>query len=1734
MVKFRKGFLRVLTLILVALVAVTFTSMMARPVDAEEEATFSLTQGASIRNCTDSENPVYGMKFETTVSTSWLDAHRADKYNFGTLIFPAYVEGEDGKLTVDNYAKFNRGSDVATNKKNLDAIKFVVKSGEAVSEGFTMNSTITYTEQEVSNYLKTLRDSYTDEELAQEVKATLKRAYKREFTAISYAELYVEETDTWTFVYSDDSYTDSMEKVAMRLVNDATWGEVAKEYLPNGSETEVVNVDGYVVNGNGAVQVNDFEQDVHSVDFDATGLTSFVLGNKTLVQDNDYTINGTSLVLTESAINPVLGSYENLYAYDNDNNLTVIKILFAHKELLTAQDVKDAFDITGEYFNASFDTLIKGGTPESNYKAYVLGANIDMTGVKIGNIFKTTVDSVDAYFDRDGDSVLELETLTLANDLGFGGIFDGRGYSISNAVAGTDQGYFNYPNSSGTTSPKYNMPRNGFFGRLLKGAEVKNVAFINLNGTGTANANFAVTGPLAYASEGLLENVYIDINPACWVVRGPIANPGYNAEYKNVLINLPIENYNFVEHLATEKNNRYAYAYGSLFGGNGAAPVSEIGFDNVFVTSQIPLIAHKNGTTAYVDGIKDIYYGENDETILYDFNGEVTQSTVSEAIEDGSTRVGRISGVRRYDNNAQLVADVSNADKVKALTDTGLFKVVEGYLVWNTEKAHVTVSKAIDYDAYAKSLITSEFEDKDIEKIVVTAGGTEYELTNGAGYTKSYADGAYSYVFAQKASASDETVGMPYLDASKVTTQVFSLNVYTKDVIYTYDNVTYWTMIISNPEEFDSALDKTYTDTDRYNYGFYKLDADLDLSGLGFSYTGLTTTNQTFNFGFAGQFDGDGHTIQDIDNGKFSKGLFGNFTCASSVAPKIATKIQNLAVLNWTGNSAPVFGVWVNGQNVYLENIYVTYNKAAVPQGLIGNVYAGYAHLNNVYVDDGTNNNSSYETGAQWGDASGKGLRKTDFYAIDTMFNSLRWASQATDTSVTNFISVGKSALVNKVGNSNSYSKYFTNTVADGVYTHKLKNTGYGGTPISGEVYTGYAGNETQGNVLQLTGLNPAFVELASTSNGGTLAGHYCATCYGTFQAVSGSCSCGATLTSSTNLWLLDGAYTYAVTDLTGYTNPSNTSTTGEFVFHGANRYETVSAMKTAYAKDNTIFDSFLGATGNKMWKVTAEGQLVWHTTKLTYTNDEYIDYGADEGLLYTNELENVVNQIGGVDKVVEIVVNGNTLTIENGGILLDDNKEYIIGLNPLANGSTETNGVPFMNTRLYDSNKLTVTIYTEGDTYIFTNVNYQNIMIDTTAELKLALDMDYTETYAQNYGFYKLASDLKVSDTQNTSNPLGFAYTGFNASSYSSGFNKGFAGQFNGGGNTIDFNRNYMPYGLFGSFDIPWNQNAPLAQAMIYDLAITRYKCNAPVLAYYAQVDGYNAKTVINLNNLYIQMHAQDATKGLVHDMGRIITNNVLIDSTKTATDSYLTDAIYGEEVVGKGSFGSYGGTLFNKMRRYKEFHPSADNIKNLISIGRAPIAWQPAANGSSGWYSSVVSHVNNGGIYTHTVKGTGWSGITGEMYVGYAGNQTVGDVAMRKSLKDNFLALVTNNAGTSALPGAYCSTCYNQFVTDTMITVCPDEACGGEMKTVADLWSSPAVYNWGLTNLEGYDNSTCSASNMEVVFFGVDKYIDYAAMTAQYELVGDEMYASFLGVDGNKLWTVVDGVLTWVGATA
>ena len=1130
--------------------------------NAETMAEFNLVEGASLRYPKEFDEIVggeemryKGIRFTTRVNGVWFEKNQSEVYEFGTLVFPADRGSVDVSLSVK------------ANKNGLDAIRFIADT-QAVRENGGYDASIVYDWQTVKQLAISAKMVSADDPLIDEkIQALLNKLYVMDLTAVSY--VLTDSGVTYT-----SSYTTNMLKVALRLIKDPSWKEVASEYLGT-----VSDVKAYVSKEDNLLVLN-------GVSYNALDVTQVICGNEFL----SYTVNGDDIEFSDEFVNANLGEYLDVCILDKNNNVYYANVLFADKALKTARDVEQAFDYGDQKVGDNFGR--KDGV-------YVLANDIDMTGVTINNRMIGAGQSFNSYVsDGAGGYVLDSVTTT-ASDVGFGGVFDGLGHSISNVTVEMVNLSLGQPivSDDGTKAYK-NAQGSGFFANVLQGAQIRNVAFVNVYGKGSVSSGLGLNGLIGTTCYGTLENVYFDMSVNNVHARGPFAQYGAATHLKNVVVNYPKENYTIESHLESAKKSdgsyygTYAYGYGALSGHN--SPMSRSAkYENVIVASPMPVNLYK-GAGGY-DGISSVTYAENETElrVLFSYSEGTTIADAilaEKSIAEQYKKTYQIAGIRRYDD---LAGAGSDATAMQPLLETGLFKIVNGQLVWHNLRAEITVSDAVDYDADSGKLNTTVFNVDDVLQVFVDG----VELARDVDYK--IVDGELQFLT------------IPVRTHKTTNDQSMAFIIATSDAVYTFDNVIYWTMLISDGAELKSALDIDYS-TVGTNYGFYKLVNDVDMTGISYNYTAMTTkvVNQNYEFGFAGVFDGDGHAIKNPY--KLTYGLFGNFCTGGSNYPYNNSDIvvKNVAITNVTSISGSpnnatnitkgvVLGRYSNTNlaKLRIENIYVTFADDSPVNGLIGIATGTSLRMNNVFVDTvGNTVAPGYKmAGAEYGaTVQGKAVDFNNSLYTDggTLFVNNRFITPSNSgvDKINNFISLGKTPIVYQWGNGANYNNYWTYDATNG-WTIKNNSIAF-----SNEFYVGLASNRV-GDVPIMTGMKAGFAEMVAGSNATSVAGYVCTGCGETFSKTAGACgnaTCnGKALTYFSNLWTTPWSFTWTVTDTKTHVNAKDAFAGIVTVFAGVSKYDGVEEMKSAYQSDNTIFDSFLGDSGNGLWAVS-DGQLVW------------------------------------------------------------------------------------------------------------------------------------------------------------------------------------------------------------------------------------------------------------------------------------------------------------------------------------------------------------------------------------------------------------------------------------------------------------------------------------------------------------------------------------------------------------
>lgn len=229
--------------------------------------------------------------------------------------------------------------------------------------------------------------------------------------------------------------------------------------------------------------------------------------------------------------------------------------------------------------------------------------------------------------DVDMEEHLMLNTSTNFNrTIGFGGVFDGKGYSISNVRVSLQNATPWDPTINAYPTPATRHQRKGFFNELIEGCIVRNVAFINMI-PDSGNGDCGMTGPVSrqIGDGSRMENCYFDIAKDCSL--GIFSEIGEKSELVNVVIEMATAD-NFVFNDARYEAQAAANAYGvsalaytmhKLNGYNNSGSYTK----NLFVVTKKPLayVQSPLGTPNTDSLVTDYFlYGDNETEFWYDYS----------------------------------------------------------------------------------------------------------------------------------------------------------------------------------------------------------------------------------------------------------------------------------------------------------------------------------------------------------------------------------------------------------------------------------------------------------------------------------------------------------------------------------------------------------------------------------------------------------------------------------------------------------------------------------------------------------------------------------------------------------------------------------------------------------------------------------------------------------------------------------------------------------------------------------------------------------------------------------------------------------------------------------------------------------------------------------------------------------------------------------------------------------
>ncbi len=406
-------------------------------------------------------------------------------------------------------------------------------------------------------------------------------------------------------------------------------------------------------------------------------------------------------------------------------------------------------------------------------------------------------------------------------------------------------------------------------------------------------------------------------------------------------------------------------------------------------------------------------------------------------------------------------------------------------------------------------------------------------------------------------------------------------------------------------------------------------------------------------------------------------------------------------------------------------------------------------------------------------------------------------------------------------------------------------------------------------------------------------------------------------------------------------------------VWKGVERYETLDEM--------VANDDLSAFVNSGMWKME-NGKLVWAKGENVTT---YIggDYEAAENKLMSTAINGEV--------VKKITVNGVELSRENGEYTVDENG-YLTSIYGKKSATDPKNGISYKLNSADNDILDEVIIFTETGKYELSFANYYTKVIDTAAELKQVLEIDYTivaspatprtsqngivynthtdgKEYVYNAGIYKLGANIDMynAETQEylaidystitLTNKDYYGYHYYDASVILGGF----TGAFDGDGYVIS---NFKPskYGMFGILATTGSSltiGADIKNVAFTNVLTTSADLRCPVIA--AQM--YNSDTIAqNISNVYVTYSASATDMyGLVYQPAGVLkmSNVYVVNETMyNAIDEGLKDNYYGIELE-EGAI--YRNVFARGVNTAVHEHSSSlfGSIRNMKNIGTSYI---------------------------------------------------------------------------------------------------------------------------------------------------------------------------------------------------
>ena len=710
----------------------------------------------------------------------------------------------------------------------------------------------------------------------------------------------------------------SLEKGAKTVT--VTWNDDTQDL------TATVNVDVY--------QKHDLTQQGSYADFEyaASGdLTAAAAGQLSgtaadvVCGGNTYTdgmsiASGTSLTLTKEAAQGILGGKTygdfavTLLTDTHDQyemSIAIVTMVIDSADDLTTitQTNKGTALVDGYYIvTADFDAAEAGIQMSSSADGHTWSAK----AVSFANINSVSFDDASQYY-----------------DVGFKGIFDGRGHTISGL---------------NTFAYKY-RGTGGLFGQLLEGSVVRNIAFTDV----TVNGRYgAVLVGETCAFDGLLENVVITVKGAnitntnddtvkiLWALTG--------GEIKNCLF-VGVETVGFGVGNTDASNVMYV-AEAGRFDNSGTTKYDDLlGYTSVnamfAALKKENVLSGWNCGITYADGAISFNGKEIVKpaiVVSYECeNNEITRGTSVTFTTDGYVQITLkepVEGVSIQENILTVAGTVAENAEVTVLVTSTLNASVTQEIVFKVIRAYTaeTIAEALDFSLEDENSAAAVTIDGTVERIV--AGSVA--VTEGITYQS-------ETLTLTKAALNTLLNGKAYVEG-------LTVNIYTSaDKNYTA-TVNIATMLIDSADDLTAI---TNANTAATIDAYYIVTKDIDASTAGVVRFVNNDTQANDEVGFNGIFDGRGHIISNLTTAATVYnglgGLFGMLQKGSAVKNVAFTNVSMNSEYKYvlSGESRPFYGTIENVVITAADGITLDRVVAKLSGGTMKNcLFVGFAMIN--------------------------------------------------------------------------------------------------------------------------------------------------------------------------------------------------------------------------------------------------------------------------------------------------------------------------------------------------------------------------------------------------------------------------------------------------------------------------------------------------------------------------------------------------------------------------------------------------------------------------------------------------------------------------------------------------------------------------------------------------------------------------------------------------------------------